>query len=109
MRTHQQIDRLNLELGRAVAEKLRRHPDLFDKIVAKRLQHWRASVEGGDLSSAPYLKHWQALVERGLEACLAKITEDSERAAALRQASPFAGVLNAAERMRVIRAWRAKE
>jgi len=108
MRTHQEIDQLNLELGRAVAEKLRRRPELLETVVARRLRRWRADVESGDASSRPYLEQWEQLAARGLEACLAQVTEESERASALRQASPFAGVLTAAERMRVLRTWRSR-
>lgn len=108
MRTHEGVDQLNLELGRAVAGKLRRQPELFEKVVADKLRRWRLSVESGDFSSSPYLEQWERLRAVGLEACLAQITEESERATALRQASPFAGVLTSAERMDVLRIWRAK-
>jgi len=108
MRTHQDIDRLNLALGRAVAEKLRRQPALFDKIVRHRLQRWRARVDGGDNSSRRYLEQWEELAAKGLESCLTRVVEDSEQATALRQASPFAGVLTSAERMQIIRATRAE-
>lgn len=109
MRTHQQIDHLNLELARAVAAKLRRHPELFESVVVRRLKRWRANVDGGDPSGKRYLEHWEALAKRGLEVCLAQVVEESEQATALRQASPFAGVLDTTERMQVIRAWRGKE
>lgn len=108
MRTHQEIDELNLELGRAVAAKLRRQPELFERVVANKLRRWRASIESGDPGSSHYLEQWERLKTAGLEACLAQVTEESERATALRQASPFAGVLTSAERISVLRAWRAK-
>jgi len=37
MRTHRQIDELNLALGFAIAQKLRVHPELFDTVVRPRL------------------------------------------------------------------------
>jgi hypothetical protein len=106
-RTHAQIDQLNLELGRAVATKLRRQPELFDNVVRRRLRRWRISIESGDTSSRQYLEEWEKLAADGLETCLARLTEQSEKSTALRQSSPFAGVLTSSERMRIIRAWRA--
>ncbi len=46
---------------------------------------------------------------QGREACMAVMLEDSERAAALRQASPFAGLLSNAERFAVLKAWREEQ
>lgn len=106
-RTHSQIDQLNLELGRAVATKLRQQPVLFDNVVRQRLRRWRVSVESGDTSSRRYLEEWEKLATAGLEPCLARLTEQSEKSTALRQSSPFAGILTSSERMQVIRAWRA--
>ncbi len=108
MRTHQEIDQLNLELGRAVAAKLRRQPELFERVVADKLRRWRARIENGDLGSSHYLEQWESLKAAGMEACLAQVIEESERGTALRQASPFAGVLTSTERMSVLRAWRTK-
>jgi hypothetical protein len=45
-------------------------------------------------------------MSRGLEPTLAVLVEDSERATALRQCSPFAGVLSPAERFAFLEAWR---
>ncbi|MDE2007896.1 MAG: hypothetical protein KGI51_15100, partial [Rhodospirillales bacterium] len=53
----------------------------------------------------PYPREWGLLVEAGTEACLAMATEDSERATALRQASPFAGSLAPREREARWREW----
>ncbi len=107
VRTHSQVDQLNLELGRAVATKLRRQPALFDNVVRQRLRRWRVSVESGDASSRRYLEEWEKLAAEGLETCLARLTEQSEKSIALRQSSPFAGVLTSTERIQIIRAWRA--
>jgi hypothetical protein len=42
----------------------------------------------------------------GVDACLAVAVEDSQRAAALRQSSPFSGVLSNRERFAFLKAWR---
>lgn len=109
MRTHRHVDRLNLALGRAVADKLRRRPALFDEVVRRRLQRWRETVDSGGDGTERYLAEWEALAARGLEACLAQIVEESERATALRQASPFSGVLTSSERMDIVRTCRAQD
>jgi hypothetical protein len=103
MRTHQEIDARSLAMHRVVAEKIRRDPSLFDKAKAT-LARWRAS---GSSPSDPYLDEWERLMERGMDGCLAIAVEDSERANALRQCSPFAGVLTSRERFAFLRAWKA--
>lgn len=107
MRTHLQIDELNLALGRAIAEKLRAQPELFDTVVRPRLRRWRQAVESGDAASRHYLEQWEGLAAAGIRACIMRVCEQSEEAIALRQASPFAGVLTSLERMAVIRSCRA--
>jgi hypothetical protein len=44
----------------------------------------------------------------GPEQLLAAAVEDSERAAALRQCSPFAGILSPAERFAFLKDWAAR-
>jgi hypothetical protein len=102
MQTHQDIDARSLALHRLVAEKLRRDPDLFNAAGAT-LARWRRTVSA---HSQPYLEEWERLMGQGLEACLAVAVEDSQRATALRQSSPFAGVLSNAERFAFLKAWR---
>lgn len=102
MRSHQEIDARSLELHRVVAAKVRRDPALLDR-VRRTLERWR---DPGDRSrSEPYLAEWDRLLALGLEPVLAAAVEESERAAALRQCSPFAGVLTAAERFAFLKAW----
>lgn len=103
MKTHQDIDRRSLALHRLVADKLRHDPDLFDK-VKQTLGRWRVTVCA---SSQPYLAEWERLADQGLEVCLRMSEEDSERARALRQASPFTGVLTNKERFAFLKTWRA--
>jgi hypothetical protein len=86
-----------------IVAKIRHDPALFDRVLAT-LARWRTTVAG---HSQPYLQTWEALAqEGGMEACLRMAVEDSERAAALRQASPFAGLLSNAERFAFLKAWR---
>lgn len=102
MRTHQQIDARSLAMHRLVARKIRSNPELMTRAEAT-LARWRTIVSA---SSQPYLQEWERLFEEGLEASLAVATEDSDRAAALRQCSPFAGILTNEERLSFLREWR---
>jgi hypothetical protein len=102
MRTHQEIDRRSLALHRLVAERVRRDPALFEK-ARQTLARWRQTV---CVASQPYLEEWERLMNQGVDACLSVAVEDSERAAALRQSSPFSGVLTNRERFAFLRQWR---
>ncbi len=62
---------------------------------------------GGPSRSEPYLAEWDRLLAQGLEQVLATAVEESERAAALRQCSPFAGILSPAERFAFLKTWTA--
>lgn len=104
MRFHQDVDQRSLALHRLVADKIRRDPALFNK-VRQTLARWRTTVCA---SSQPYLQEWEHLADSGLEACLLAAEEDSERARALRQSSPFTGVLTHGERFTFLKTWRPK-
>ncbi|MBP7532718.1 MAG: hypothetical protein KA775_12925, partial [Ottowia sp.] len=64
---------------------------------------WRQSA---DARVQPYLAAWEAIMAKGLQSTIVVMLEESERAAALRQASPFAGLLSHAERFAALKAWR---
>ena len=102
MRTHQEIDRRSLALHRLVAERVMRDPALFEK-ARLTLSKWRQTV---CVASQPYLEEWERLMNQGVDACLSVAVEDSERAAVLRQSSPFSGVLTNRERFAFLRQWR---
>jgi hypothetical protein len=93
---HRRIDLRSIAMHQAIAVKLRRDPGLL-QIAHDNLNRWMA--EGG--RSLPYLEAWRALLARPLEELCTMIGEDSERMAALRQNSPFAGILTPEERWRI--------
>lgn len=93
--THQELDARSLAMHRLIAEKVRRDPSLFENVRAT-LARWRPTTAPGTL---PYHEEWERLVSEGTEACLAVAVEDSERARALRQCSPFTGILTPEERL----------
>jgi len=102
MRTHLEIDQRSLAMHRLVADKLRREPVLFAN-VKDTLARWRVSVCP---ASQPYLEEWERLVNQGIDSCLAVAIEESQRATALRQASPFSAVLTNRERFMFLKSWK---
>jgi hypothetical protein len=100
--THQELDARSLALHRLVAQKIQRDPTLL-RIAKTNLARWRTRATPNDLH---YLREWERLLEVGLDAALAVATEDSERASALRQSSPFAGILTPSERITFLKAWK---
>jgi hypothetical protein len=103
MRTHDEIDQRSLAVHRLVAERVMLDPSLFDKATGTPAR-WRETV---CISSQPYLSEWERLINHGVEACLSVAVEDSQRAAALRQSSPFSGVLTNRERFAFLKQWRS--
>lgn len=101
MTSHQEIDQRSLALHRLLAKKIRQDPSLFENIK-RTLVRWHKIV---CTNSQPYLEQWQRLVDLGIEECLAVATEDSERANAMRQASPFCGILSNEERWEFLLEW----
>ncbi|MGA2738000.1 MAG: hypothetical protein ABSG65_11180 [Bryobacteraceae bacterium] len=93
LRGHQRIDRRSLALHRAIAEKLRADPALIG-IAVENIERW--SMAGGH--SQPYWDAWRQILSRPLPEILDVIVEEGERMTAMRQATPFAGVLPSLER-----------
>ena len=80
-------------MHRAIAAKLRCGLEPIE-IAIRNLDRWAPSAN----HSAPYLEQWRKILALPVEEIAALLEEDSERMAALRQASPFAGVLSPQER-----------
>lgn len=96
MRTHQEIDRRSLALHAAVAEKLQQQPELL-AVARANLERWR---QGAGRSQA-YLDAWEKILELPLEELTRQMLLPGEKMTAMRQASPFAGVLTPRERWRI--------
>ena len=95
---HLRIDQRSLALHHAVAEKLRAHPELIG-IARENLSRWDASAG----RSQSYLDEWRRILGLPLAELLALMEQDGERMTALRQSSPFAGILEPAERWAIYR------
>ena len=104
MRTHEEIDERSLALHQLIAEKIRHEPALLAK-VETTLARWRSTVCS---APQPYLAEWSQLVSSGVGASLKMATEDTEHARALRQCSPFTGILSNQERFTFLKTWRGR-
>jgi len=93
LRGHQRLEQRSLALHRAIAGKLRSDPTLIE-IAWDNLERWSQTMG----RSQPYWDEWRKILARPLPEVLALLEEESERMTALRQATPFAGVLEPAER-----------
>ena len=92
MPSHEWIDERSLALHEAVAARLEERPELV-AVARENLRRWMA----GNPSAA--LREWQQVLDkRSISELLTLLRSRSERAARLRQSSPFAGVLDAAQR-----------
>lgn len=101
MRTHQEIDRRSLALHEAIAQKLRQQPELL-AVARANLERWREAAG----RSRAYLEAWEKLLELPLDELTYQMLLPDERMTAMRQASPFAGVLTPKERWRIYDAFR---
>jgi hypothetical protein len=90
---HQRIDRRSLALHRAIAERLRADPALL-AVARDNLDRW-SRARG---RSQPYWDAWREILGRPLGEVLEIMLEDTERMTAMRQATPFAGILQPNER-----------
>jgi hypothetical protein len=102
MMSHARIDARSLAMHRAIAGKLRARPELL-RIAHENLERWTAG------RSQAYFNAWRELLARPLNELLELIVEDSEWMTAMRQCSPFAGVLDPRERWAIYDEFAAAE
>ena len=95
---HERIDQRSIALHRAIGEELRAHPERLG-IAREYLSRW-AKTAG---RSMPYMHRWRAILEMPLEEMIALMSEDTEEMRAMRQATPFAGILTPAARWAIYR------
>jgi hypothetical protein len=97
-------DRRSLRLHRAIVEKLRSNPQLFERVRA-RIDDWTA--QGHGRSDYPYRLEWQQAIHAGMAAAIELALDESERGQVLRTCTPLTGVLSEEERQGAVRqAWR---
>lgn len=95
---HRLAEERSIAYHSAVAARLCAEPRLLEN-VRQRV----AGTIGEKSRSAPLAEEWAAILSLGLPEICSFLVEDSERARELRQATPFAGMLEPKERWRI---WR---
>ena len=90
-------------LHERVAARLIEDPAIRERAMA-RVEQWRRS---GAVASE-YVDAWSRLLERPIDEVVATLQSPSEEAAALRQVSPFAGVLSPSERWDLLKREKAQ-
>ena len=99
---HQRLEARSVALHSAVVRKIARDPDLL-RIPKRNLERWQAR----SLGPTPICFHeWSRILRKPWAEIAEFIVSGSEDAIRLRQSSPFAGVLTAAERKRIYDAFR---
>jgi hypothetical protein len=86
----------SLALHRAILARVEADPGLLDAVRA-RLDAWLAD----DSKPQHYVRAWWRLLDGPRNELRAALTSEDEEFVALRQATPFAGVIDARERWRI--------
>lgn len=101
---HRLAELRSLAIHRAVAARVRAEPQLLE-VVERRVLLW-----GSQGLLAPYYRdRWLALLHGPREELLRVLESDDEDARALRQATPFTGVVSARERHAIWKRVRAEQ
>jgi hypothetical protein len=87
-----------------IARKVSRSPELIE-VARRNLAAWRQARSAAERPR--WMDEWDSILRRPWPQIAALLTSTSQKAARLRQSSPFAGVLDPAERRRVYDAFRA--
>ena len=92
---HSEIDRVSLALARRVAERLRARPELVE-VARANLSRWKQRNADTPSLLRCYAE-WENILTRPLEQVCAVLVAETDEGQRLRQNSPFAGTLSAAE------------
>lgn len=98
MSTHARAERRSIELHRAVAALLRGNASILDR-ARERVDGWQRS----GAVHAWYVHAWSEILSGSAADVAAFLVDTGEHARTLRQVSPFAGVLDARTRWRILR------
>lgn len=99
---HRLAEETSIRLHAEVARRLRDDPSALDR-AKERVRRWLATGDG----AREYALAWRDALDGTLDDLCRLLVDESERARALRQVTPFAGTLDARERWRIWRSVRA--
>jgi len=89
---HRRNEVRSLIVHRVIAERLRAAPGPMLRKVEATLDR-----RNQDPNASCYVREWRLLLEGPLDRLIAVMVADDEHSAALRQATPFSGVLTSVE------------
>jgi excisionase family DNA binding protein len=92
----------SLWLHRAVLGELVRDPERVVGAARSNVERW-SDKHAADGMTASYLRKWSEVLDSGLDRIIDTLTSPNESASELRQNTPFAGVLDDATRVTVLR------
>jgi hypothetical protein len=98
-------DRRSLHLHTVIAGRLREDPEAIVAAARSNLARMRVLHSG----AVDLLDEWAELLGAPIDDLVARLISMDERARSLRQATPFAGILSAAERASAYRDFRRRE
>jgi hypothetical protein len=98
MASHRLAEERSLALHREIAKRVRNDPRVLERARA-RVARW---LETGDVSGY-WAEEWRAVLSRSIEEICAFLVDEGEYARAMRQMTPFAGVIDPRTRWRI---WR---
>lgn len=93
--SHQWIDEVDLEMCRAIADKVRRDPELM-RIPSENLRRWKRKLHPWPRA----LREWEEILkDNSTKRVLEILTQDNDEGQRLRQSDPFVGILSERERL----------
>ena len=95
----------SLFLHAAIAEELRARGTEVIEIARRNIFRMRSA----NPHASPLLNEWERILQRTSDHIVVRMLDPSEHGRDLRQVSPFAGVLTAAQRLAVYRSFRGAE
>ena len=98
MHAHRLAEERSLALHRAIADRIMTEPTALERARA-RVQRW---LDTGEVASY-WAREWKTVLSRSVGEIRAFLVDESEHARALRQVTPFAGVIDPRTRWRI---WR---
>ncbi len=97
-RSHEWIDARSLAMCRLIAEKIRREPELFQKVLAT-LHRWKKIKK--PIPRA--LLEWENIIDHNsVEHVLEILLQNNDEGQRLRQSDPFVGIMTEAERLQIL-------
>ncbi|MBI4239080.1 MAG: helix-turn-helix transcriptional regulator [Deltaproteobacteria bacterium] len=98
-------DHRSLAYHHAIAKALRQDPRTVIQRARRLLAHQRKDHP----HAAQLLNQWQAWLDLPIDELIARMLDAGVMARDMRQVTPFAGVLNARERMRILKKFRREK